>query len=115
MNTNKSQNLAEKCLKEMLSDFKMPVVGYSDCFPPKPDPSGVKKLIDHFSCRPEETVYVGDGVTDALTAYNAKLRFIYCAWGQGAKEDVLNLFPFAEVANDVQDLARRLEVLCYDK
>jgi phosphoglycolate phosphatase len=35
----------------------------------------------------EETVYIGDGLTDVLTAENAGIDCLYVTWGQGKQGD----------------------------
>lgn len=108
VNTNKGQDLAEKCMSSMFPGMEIPVVGLVEGRPHKPDPFGVKLLLDRFSCSEEETVYVGDGVSDALTARNAGLAFIYCSWGQGAETDVREYSPAMRIANGAQELRELL-------
>lgn len=104
VNTNKGQDLAEKCLASAFPNMKIPVSGLVDGIPHKPDPCGVSMLLDAGPYTAEEAVYVGDGVSDALTASNANMRFVYCAWGQGDEHRVLAVSPAAPVAHSVRDL-----------
>ncbi|MBM6676083.1 HAD family hydrolase [Olsenella uli] len=104
VNTNKGQDLAEKCLASAFPNMKIPVSGLVDGIPHKPDPCGVNVLLDAGPYKAEEAVYVGDGVSDALTASNANMRFVYCAWGQGDERRVLAVSSDAPVARNAREL-----------
>ena len=104
VNTNKSQDLAERCLRSAFPSMDIPVSGLVDGVPHKPDPHGVNTLLRIGSHEAREAIYVGDGVSDALTAGNAGIPFVYCAWGQGDERQVLTVYPNAEVARDVCEL-----------
>lgn len=104
VNTNKSQNLAERCLRSAFPSMNIPVSGLVDGVPHKPDPHGANTLLGAGSYEAEEAMYVGDGVSDALTAGNAGIPFVYCAWGQGDERQVLTVYPNASVARDVYEL-----------
>ena len=104
VNTNKGQDLAEKCLASAFPNMEIPVSGLVDGTPHKPDPYGVSVLLEAGPYKAEEAAYVGDGVSDALTASNADMRFVYCAWGQGDECQVLSVAPDALVAHSVPEL-----------
>jgi len=42
----------------------------------KPDPRVFKQILDDFDIQPEEAVYVGDSISDGMSAKGAKLHFI---------------------------------------
>lgn len=52
----------------------------------KPDPRVFDNILAHFKIGPEETVYVGDVVTDYLAASSARIRFIGVTSGIDTKE-----------------------------
>ena len=55
-----------------------------DSFPvKKPDPTGLRALMKETGVRPEETVMVGDSKVDVLTARNAGVWSLGCAFGFG--------------------------------
>lgn len=104
VNTNKGQDLAEKCLASAFPNMEIPVSGLVDGMPHKPNPYGVSVLLEAGPYKAEEAVYIGDGVSDALTASNADMCFVYCAWGQGDERQVLAISPDALVARNVREL-----------
>ncbi|HUX28107.1 MAG TPA: HAD-IA family hydrolase [Terracidiphilus sp.] len=55
-----------------------------DSFPAKkPDPMGLRALMEETGVRPEETVMIGDSKVDVLTARNAGAWSLGCAFGFG--------------------------------
>jgi len=55
-----------------------------DSFPlKKPDPIGLRSLMDETGALPEQTVMIGDSQVDVLTARNAGVWSIGCAFGFG--------------------------------
>ena len=84
VNSNKGQDLLEQMVEKMFPEgiFDV-VVGYSEKYPPKPDPCGVDMILEKCSCTAAETVYIGDGMSDIKTAQNAGVACIFVAWGQG--------------------------------
>lgn len=110
VNTNKGQDLAESCLRKYFPSVDLRVVGLVDGIPAKPNPCGANRLINEFSCAPDEAVYVGDGLSDALTARNARTHFVFCSWGQGSRDDAIAAFPSAFLVNSIRELADYLGV-----
>ncbi len=47
---------------------------------PKPNPESINVIIDKFNLKREETIYIGDGESDSLAAYNAFVYFGYASW-----------------------------------
>lgn len=93
VNTNKGQDLAESCIAKLFPGRNIPVVGYVEDTPSKPDPSGVQRILKGLSCSIYDAVYVGDGISDAKTAKNAGLAFVFCGWGQGDRAAVSEVMP----------------------
>jgi phosphoglycolate phosphatase len=55
-----------------------------DSFPvKKPDPLGIRSLMEEVGARPEETVMIGDSRVDVQTARNAGVWSIGCEFGFG--------------------------------
>lgn len=66
-----------------LADYFLHIYG-GDSFPTKkPDPEGLRSLIDEVGARPEETVMIGDSAVDVQVARNAGVWSIGCAFGFG--------------------------------
>lgn len=54
--------------------------------PRKPDPAGLFDMLDQLGVRLEETLYVGDSITDVRTAQAAKVPYVAVAWGYETRE-----------------------------
>lgn len=91
-----------------LSDFFVQVYGGNSFHTKKPDPLGVRTLLEEAAARPDEAVIVGDSDVDVLTGRNASLWTVGVTYGfsphslEGAPPDVLVHSP----AELMQALAR---------
>jgi phosphoglycolate phosphatase len=66
-----------------LADFFLHIYG-GDSFPvKKPDPAGLRSLMEETGAAPEETVMIGDSKVDVQTARNAGAWSLGCAFGFG--------------------------------
>lgn len=66
-----------------LADYFLHIYG-GDSFPiKKPDPLGLRRLMEETGATPEETVMIGDSQVDVLTARNAGTWSLGCAFGFG--------------------------------
>lgn len=89
VNSNKGQDLLLQMIEQMFpKGFFDAVAGYSEQYPPKPDPFGVERILQECRCRAEDAVYVGDGLSDIKTAQNAGLPCIFVPWGQGRWHEI---------------------------
>lgn len=78
------------------------IVGGDDIHVPKPDPEGVRKALTSMRLLPESVLYIGDSVTDAMTARNAGLDFaavLTGVTGRDAFADAVGMY------RDVDELA----------
>ena len=74
--TNRS-NTIEKVLEYYgLAGYFDIVVSSLDVARPKPHPESLLKILDFFSIRPDQALYVGDSPVDAETAKAATVRFV---------------------------------------
>ena len=80
--TNKGHQKAEYVLKllklEKYFDF---VIGNGDIKTLKPSPEGINEAMRRFNVKKEETLYLGDNDIDYITATNAGVDSLICAWG----------------------------------
>jgi phosphoglycolate phosphatase len=61
-----------------------PYIYGGDSFPAKkPDPMGLRKLMEEIGATPEETAMIGDSQVDMMTARNASAWAVGCAFGFG--------------------------------
>jgi len=78
-----------------LAPFFMSIYGGNSFSTKKPDPAGMRVVMEEAGARPEETVMVGDSEVDVLTARNAGTWSIGCTFGlaphtlESAPPDVL--------------------------
>jgi phosphoglycolate phosphatase len=88
VNTNKGQTLVDALCATLFPHYSFAgVVGYTDDYPSKPDPYGARMLMRQAGASPGQTVYVGDGKNDILTAQAAGIDCALCLWGQGTDDD----------------------------
>ena len=84
INSNKGQVLLDDMVAKLFpGDFFDSVVGYLETRPSKPDPYGVKMITQECGCQIDQTIYVGDGISDVQTAINAGIPCAFVTWGQG--------------------------------
>lgn len=66
-----------------LADYFLHIYG-GDSFPvKKPDPTGLRSLMEEVGAKPKETVMIGDSKVDVQTARNAGAWAVGCAFGFG--------------------------------
>ncbi|HAS56695.1 MAG TPA: hypothetical protein DEF61_03215 [Firmicutes bacterium] len=82
--TNKPDELAKIIIsKHFEKDTFKQIKGNEEGYPVKPDPSLVNKIIELFSLKREETLFVGDSIVDVETARNANIKCCLVLWGYG--------------------------------
>lgn len=104
INSNRSNNslkyYADKCFSDI--DF-VAIEGHNPSYPSKPSPCGVKRIIRKLKVTKDETIYVGDSITDIKTAQNAEIDCILVSWGYGRKDAFESDYPLKEI-DDICDL-----------
>lgn len=89
VNTNKPHHIAVEVIKKFYDGSVISkIVGSSNEYARKPNPYGVKLILDQFNVLPSECLYVGDSSVDILTAENASIISVSVPWGYGKKEDL---------------------------
>lgn len=83
--TNKDQHIASLIVSGLFGCYPVDrVIGRSDAFPPKPDPSA---LTAYMAESPSSSILmVGDSAVDVETSLNANVDFIGAGWGYGSVE-----------------------------
>ena len=80
--SNKPHPTAKKVSDLMFGDELIDICrGETPEVPIKPDPKGLLLLLDEFSCKPEECIYIGDTGTDVETGKAAGAFTIGVLWG----------------------------------
>ena len=91
VNSNKSDNTTKLLIARCFPDITFTeVMGAREGLSHKPDPTGVKQILDLMKITNEEALYVGDGDTDMLTAKNAGIKAVGCLWGYRDLETLLD-------------------------
>ena len=83
-------------------DFDL-VLGEDDVYPAKPHPQGLRSAMSRLGHEPTDTVYIGDGRSDALAAEAAGVAAIGLSWIHNRRGDVLPE-EFSCVASDAVEL-----------
>ena len=79
--TSKMKIATEKTLNEInIGHYFDYVISIEDVSAPKPNPEGVLKSIEFFKSSKEETLFIGDAVSDLLTANNAGVDCCLVSW-----------------------------------
>ena len=81
------------------------IIGGEDVSDHKPHPKGLLTAIERLKCQPQNTLYVGDSVTDAQTAERAKVPFVSVLSGVTSRADFDDYNVFA-ILNNLSELPR---------
>ncbi len=93
--TNRSDTM-DRVLKEHgLEDAFDMVVTSLDVVHPKPHPESLIKILDHFTLKPIEAIYIGDSKLDEMAAMGAKIPFV--AYGNRSLSAVHHIDRLEEV------------------
>jgi phosphoglycolate phosphatase len=80
--SNKPHEFTELCVAELLPHWKFQrVYGVQEEVPPKPDPTGAKRVAQELGVAASEVLYVGDTNTDMETGSAAGMYAVGVTWG----------------------------------
>lgn len=82
------------------------VAGEQPGIPKKPDPAGVKRILDQLNVRPEECLYFGDTGTDMKTGKNAGLITVGVEWGFRGREELERFHPDYIISHPMEILEK---------
>lgn len=102
--TNKPEEFSKKILEGLGTASRFRLVWGGDTGErKKPDPLPVRKILEHFGCRTEEAVLVGDGINDIKAAKAAGIRSFAVGYGYTDKDTLLKLQPdyFAATPDEI--------------
>lgn len=103
--TNKAHEMAKVIENKLFYGLFDTVVGQSDEYPLKPDPTSLFNIMNGFGASPEETVFIGDSGVDMQTAKNGKTTPIGVTWGF-RKEDELKQNGAEHLAHTPMDILK---------
>ena len=103
-----NSNRLNYSLNEFVSKFfpdidSVSIEGHDLTNPSKPDPFGVNNIINNANLALDETVYIGDSITDIETAQNAGIDCVIVRWGYGDENAFAHEYPL-EVIDDFSQL-----------
>ena len=80
--SNKPHEFTELCVAELLPHWKFErIYGVREDVPPKPDPTGARRLCEELGFAASEFLYVGDSSIDMETAVAAGMYPLGVTWG----------------------------------
>ena len=99
-------------IEEVLARFDLGkyfeiVIGGDEVEAYKPAPEGLLHAMEVLGSMPEETLYVGDSLTDAKTARNAGVAFVAVLTGATQREAFADFTPL-KILNDLGELSQVL-------
>ncbi|GMH75668.1 hypothetical protein TL16_g06834 [Triparma laevis f. inornata] len=78
----------------------------------KPLPGGLNLIMSENSATPQNTIFVGDSLSDGEAGVNTGCRTVGCSWGAGKRDDLIASGFFTEgVVDDVETLFSTLKNL----
>lgn len=102
--SNKPDAFTKKCVSHFFEPIPFQyVLGHSERFPRKPDPTSTLWLMDQLKIASDRIAYVGDTNTDMKTAVGARLFAIGVAWGFRPESELVDAGAQV-VCRSVEDL-----------
>lgn len=87
--SNKADQFSQEIIAHFFPGTFDFVLGKRKEFPVKPDPAGVKFVLEQLGAKREETLFVGDSSVDIQTAHHADLKACGVTWGFRSKESLI--------------------------
>lgn len=88
------------CLRRKLIDI---IVGAEDVKIEKPNPEGLRCIIERLNLEKDNVLYVGDNLVDAQTAQNAGVDFIGVLTGTTDRQD-FEKYNFSYIGKNILDI-----------
>lgn len=87
--SNKPHEQAVKVVREIFGAGVFDYVsGQQEKIRKKPDPAGVRHIMEILQVRPEDCLYVGDSEVDVQTGRNAGVKTVTVTWGFRTREEL---------------------------
>ena len=91
--SNKADEFSQVIVKHYFPGVFDLVLGKVSGVPVKPDPTGVKRILEKLGADAASTLYVGDSDVDMQTAHNAGLTACGVTWGFRSREELAGEHP----------------------
>ena len=111
LSNNKRSYVVDALQKEGLDTYFENIIGFNEVTKTKPDPEGLLKILELEGVSAEETLFIGDMITDIQTGNNAQVKTIAVASGLCEKSKLEAQNPYQLVNNilELQVLFRMLK------
>lgn len=87
--SNKPDNFVKIIVNKIFADFKFAwIQGKTEKFPPKPDPSSLKFILNKLNVNTNDVLYAGDSDVDVKTGKNAGVKTCGVLWGFRTREEL---------------------------
>jgi phosphoglycolate phosphatase len=107
--TNKSYDISKAIIDELgLSHYFEYIVGGDTLERKKPFPDGIEHILRKSGVSKNETLMIGDGKNDILSAKEAKITSVYVSYGFTKTEQILHLEPdhIVDKPSDLSEICR---------
>lgn len=91
--SNKADEFSQAIVRHYFPGVFDLVLGKVSGVPVKPDPTGVKRILEKLGADAASTLYVGDSDVDMQTAHNAGLTACGVTWGFRSREELAGEHP----------------------
>ena len=108
--TNKPNPASRQILQALgVADYFMEILGGDDGYPKKPDPAGLRAILDRSKVEPHQALLVGDSPIDIQTGTRAGVATVVVAQGFSPREELVAAKPeeFVEDFPQLLKLARQ--------
>ena len=108
--TNKAHHMAVEIAEKIFGGIFDEVIGKSDKFPLKPNPTAAKSIMARFCANENETIFVGDSGVDMQTAINLGVTSIGVLWGFRTEQELKDngALHLAQTPSDIMDIINKL-------
>ncbi|SFO97844.1 phosphoglycolate phosphatase [Oscillibacter sp. PC13] len=86
--SNKADEFSQAIVEHFFPGVFQVVRGKVPGIPVKPDPTGVRDVLQELNAAPAETLFVGDSNVDMETAHNGKMTACGVTWGFRSREEL---------------------------
>ena len=94
INSNRTTDSIKYFVEKHFSDVTFSSIeGHNPAYPSKPHPCGVKRMRKKLNVSKDESIYIGDSITDIKTAKNAKIDCLIVRWGYGNQNAYEDAYP----------------------
>ena len=99
LSNNAKVNVEEVLKKFDLEQYFSDIIGFNEVSKTKPDPEGILKILEQEKIPSENTLFIGDMVSDCQAGAAANVKTIIISTGLVAKDKLVEARPFKLVEN----------------